>query len=41
MLNAGGTCDFDGTATTTTEDPNKPMWFFILFYFQSYDILLL
>ncbi|WVZ14041.1 hypothetical protein V8G54_011607 [Vigna mungo] len=41
MHNVGGTCDFDGTATTTTEDPSKSMILIFLFYFQYFGILLL
>lgn len=41
MHNAGGTCDFDGTATTTTEDPSKSMILIFIFYFPFFGILLL
>jgi len=36
MHNAGGTCDFDGTATTTTEDPSKSMILMILTFLFSH-----
>ena len=35
MHNAGGTCDFDGTATKTTEDPSKSMCLLIFCFISN------